>query len=738
MHLFRSVFSMVFLWCSFLPAMADSDETERPKIGLALSGGGARGGAHVGVLEALEEMNVPIDYIAGTSMGAIIGAFYAAGYSPSQIKSIISETNWVDAFSDQSDRRGMTMRKKELDADFLIPHRVGFNSGTIQLPLGVLEGQKLDQIFQKAFLPVREIRDFDDLPTPFRAVATNLVTGAEVVIADGSLADAVRASMSIPGFFAPAEIDELILVDGGMANNLPVSVVREMGADIVIAVDISSPLLNREELDSVLTVTEQLTNFLTRKNTEVQIASLGPDDVLLVPQLGGFGSSDFERVMEIVPAGYEAAMVSKTAILKLASAGDAPAAANRGVLGEEQDEYVVDFILITNSSGLNDEIIRSRLDVDLDEPLDFDRLDRSINQIYSIDVFQTVTYDLVQNEAGESGVEIIAIPRKWGPNYLQFGLEFSDDFSGNSDFGIGAAYTRNALNSLAGELRVDVAIGREGLFEIDFYQPVDKQARWFTEARTFWTREIFNVFDQEDYIAQIEISGPGVALGGGRNFSTTELLRLDYEYYRGKAGVLIGATDLITDDHVDIGELVLQYRHDSLDDLWFPGSGSLYSLGYRYASEELGAAFDYEQAFFGGQIANSWGKNYAQLSFQFGYSFDDKAPLERWFELGGFGRLSGLAPDQLVGRQLGFANVAVYRRLNDINIFPVYAGFTLEAGNVWRLQSDVGFDSLRYSGSVFLGANTPIGPIYLAYGYSDNHQSAFYFYLGNPWKASRY
>ena len=736
MRLFPTALFVSLLLGSLAPVKVAAQEDERPKIGLALSGGGARGGAHIGVLRALEELDVPIDYIAGTSMGAIIGAIYSAGYSPDQIEEIISKTNWVDAFSDQPDRRGMTMRKKELDADFLIPYRVGFNGGEIQLPLGVLEGQKLDQIFQKVFFRVKDIRDFDDLPIPFRAVATNLVTGSEVVISEGSLADAVRASMSIPGFFAPVVIDDLMLVDGGMANNLPVSVVRGMGADIVIAVDISSPLLTRKELDSLVTVTEQLTNFLTRKNTEMQIASLGPDDILLVPNLQDFGSSDFEHVTDIVPAGYEAAMISRAAMVQLAR-NDGAGPASKAIARADH-EYIIHFVEITNESGLNDEIIRSRLDVEVGEPLDFTRLDTSINQIYSIDVFQTVTYDLVQNDVGETGLEIIAIPRSWGPNYLQFGLEISDDFSGNSDFSLGAAYTRNALNSLAGELRVDTVIGREGLFAIDFYQPVDKQARWFVEPRAFWSRQIFNVFDQEDYIAQIEIKGPGASLGFGRNFNTTELLRLDYEFYRGKAGVLIGDTDIITDNKVDIGELVLQYRHDSLDNLWFPGDGSLYTLWYRYASDELGAAFDYRQTFFGGQKAWSWGKNYLQTGLQLGYSFDDKAPLERWFELGGFGRLSGLAPDQLVGRQLGFASVALYRRLNEINVFPVYAGFTLEAGNVWQFESDVSFSSLRYSASLFLGANTPIGPIYLAYGHSDNHQNAIYLYLGNPWKAGRY
>ena len=232
-------------------------DRDRPKIGLALSGGGARGGAHVGVLEALEEMKIPIDYIAGTSMGSIVGGFYAAGYSADEIRQLMMEVDWEAAFTDRPARRNQTMRKKELDAEFLVPFRIGFNKGSIQLPLGVIEGQHLDQIFHRILLPVQEIRDFDQLQIPFRAVATDLVTGQEVVLSAGSLPDALRASMSVPGVFAPVKLDGRLLVDGGMANNLPVSVVREMGADIVIAVDISSPLLKEEQLKSVLSVTER-------------------------------------------------------------------------------------------------------------------------------------------------------------------------------------------------------------------------------------------------------------------------------------------------------------------------------------------------------------------------------------------------------------------------------------------------------------------------------------------------
>jgi len=738
MRLFCLLLSVLLLCLVAAPPARAAETEKRPKIGLALSGGGARGGAHIGVLKALEKLQVPIDYIAGTSMGAIVGGFYAAGYSPEEIEDILGKMDWSGAFSDEPERSGVTMRKKELDANLLIPHRLGFNRGSLQLPLGMIEGQKLDQIFQRVLLPVRDIHDFNDLRIPFRALATDLATGGEVVLGSGSLADAIRASMSIPGVFAPVILNDRMLVDGGMANNLPISVVRDMGADIVIAVDISSPLLTRQQLDSVLTVTEQLTNFLTRKNTEQQLATLGPRDVLLVPWLGDYSTTDFLHALSLVDEGYQAVMISRAGFTGLSQPPAEARPPERDMESMAQKDYIVHFIDIDNRSLLDDEIIRTRLDIEIGQPLDFERLEKSINHIYSIDVFQTVTYDLVANEAGDTGILVNAIPRVWGPNYLQFGIEIADDFAGIADFGFAAAYTRNALNRLGGEFRLELAVGREDLVDVDFYQPVDRKARWFFEPRAFWTRRRFNVIDRHDIEAQLEIAGAGISIGVGRNFSPAELLRLDYEFFRGSVNRVIGDNPFADDDDVHIGELHLQYRHDNQDSLWFPTSGQVLSAGVRVGGDQIGAAFNYEQALVGASLAHTVGRNTALLRFQAGYSFDDTAPLARWFELGGFGRLSGLIPDQLTGPHMGLATLSVYRRLNAIDVLPLYAGFTLEAGNVWQQHDDIGFDGMRTSGSLFVGADTPIGPVYLAYGLADGGENAFYFYLGNPWKTNRY
>jgi NTE family protein len=329
-------------------------------------------------------------------------------------------------------------------------------------------------------------------------------------------------------------------------------------------------------------------------------------------------------------------------------------------------------------------------------------------------------------------------PGVGGPTYFQLGLELSSDFSESSDFKLGAAYTRNALNSLGGELRVIGSIGRQDEISFDFYQPIDLEANWYVQPQIFWRRQNDRYWEEDVNTAKLRTGVLGAGFGVGRNFSTTDRMSLNYEYALGDTDVITGNPGFPVDDRIRIGELGLEYFHDSLDNLYFPGSGMLHRLGYLYSAEELGADIDYQQALAGGTFAFSHNRNNLVLNYSGGYSFDDDVPFERWFRLGGLGRLSGLAPDQLSGRHLILGSLAYYRRLNKLDIFPVYAGFTLEAGNAWEFSDDIGLDDLRYSASIFLGADSAIGPVYLAYGHSDNGDNAVYFYVGNPFRTNRF
>src|SRR5690554_854065 len=323
---------------------------ERPRIGLALSGGGARGGAHIGVLRALEELRVPIDYIAGTSIGAIVGGFYAAGHSTDDLEELVRTIDWDTAFLNITPRQLRSFRRKRDDDSFLVRQRPGLNRGEIELPLGLVQGQMIDLIIAQYTLSASTVDDFDELRVPFRAVAADIATGEAVVLEEGSLARAIRASMALPAALPPVEIDNQLLVDGGIAMNLPVEIARELGADIVIAVDISAALREREELRSVLDVTSQLTNLLTREGVERQRELLVGEDVLLQPEFGpDLTSVDFELMEDAIEYGYAIAMEHRDELERYSLDPEAYAAylASRPVprLGEMP---IVEFVRLVN------------------------------------------------------------------------------------------------------------------------------------------------------------------------------------------------------------------------------------------------------------------------------------------------------------------------------------------------------------------------------------------------------
>ena len=299
------------VWLGLLLILSSSawaaGSLERPKIGLALSGGGSKAGAHIGVLKVLEANNIPIDYVAGTSAGAIIGGLYAAGLSAEEVEQAVGSIDWADILQDSPPRRDLPFRRKRDDLSYLVKYRPGYSDGELKLPLGLVQGQKVTNFFRRHVDRAAEAQDFDLLPIPLRVVATDLESGEAVVLGDGDLPLAIRASMAIPVFFSPVLIDGRQLVDGGPSDNLPIDVVRDMGADIVIAVDITAPLLKSDQIDSVLTVADQLTNMLTQRTVREQVATLTEKDVLIRPDLSGIGGLDFDRTLEAVAPGMLAA-----------------------------------------------------------------------------------------------------------------------------------------------------------------------------------------------------------------------------------------------------------------------------------------------------------------------------------------------------------------------------------------------------------------------------------------------
>ena len=445
------------------PIAAHSNATPaaRPTVGLALSGGGARGGAHIGVLLALRDLRVPIDYIAGTSMGSVIGGFYASGIDEERLQALADEADWDDLFDDSPKRDDRTFHRKRDDALFLVKQQAGLNKGAFGLPLGLVQGQDMDLFLARVMLPVSHIERFDELPIPFRAVTVDMASGDLAILESGSLARAIRASLSVPAAVAPVEIDGRLLADGGVVQNLPVDTARGMGADVVIAVDISTPLAKRDELTSLVAITSQLVGFLTARGTAEQIAKLTEDDVLITPQVGDIRSLEFARFGETYAAGYNATMAVAEKLMPLALSPEDYAAHRAGRRNPRiETPPRIDFVRLDNDSKVADNIVEARLDsIPTGVPLDVDATEVAMAQVYGLELFEHVSYDVVE-DGERTGLAVSVDERAWGPNYLQFGLESSSAGSDQTMFGVSASYLRTAMNRLGAEWRTTVELRR--------------------------------------------------------------------------------------------------------------------------------------------------------------------------------------------------------------------------------------------------------------------------------------
>ena len=717
-------------------ALAQERDAKRPRIGLVLAGGGARGASHVGVLKVLERERIPVDYVAGTSMGSIVGGMYAAGMPPAEIERQLVAVDWEKVFQDKVDREDRSFRRKTDDRLWLYSAKPGFSEGKLKLPPGLVQGQKIDLLLTSLTLPVAEIEHFDDLPIPFRAIAADIQTGEKVVLDSGSLAKAIRASMAVPAALAPVPWEGRRLVDGGIASNLPVEVVRDMGADIIIAVDLGTPLSEHEIGESLLGVAGQLTAILVRNNVEEELAMLTDTDVLILPDLGDITSAQFDRVAEAIPTGVVAAELKLDEIRTLSLSADDYAAHVAARRKPREEMPIIEFVRVDNRTRVSDEYLKGRLqssmrgDPVIGKPLDPARVEKAIDEVYALDIFAHIAYQLVE-EDGRYGLRITALQKSWGPDYLQFGAKWNSSMNGNGVLNLAVGLLKTELNSWNGEWRTTLAIGEEPGILTDFFQPLGRNTKWFAGANMLADQFDVNVFEEgsSDVVERFRIQRFGGTLYGGREFGNWGRGLIAYTRGAGDREIRIG--DPATPDvDFDIGEAIAKLESDRFDDLYFPTRGHSATATYRYADSSIGASSDYEQLLLNAAFAKSFGRNVFLFGADYRSTISGVAPPERLFRVGGLFNLSGFDYNQLSGQN--FAQlIGVYRRdFIKTAIAEVSAGVSVEYGNVWDRRSDMDFDTSQRAGSIFVGADTPIGPAFVGWGMAENSDGTFYVYLG--------
>jgi len=702
------------------PAAADAAPAAtaaptRPKVCLVLSGGGARGAAHVGVLKVLQELRVPVDCIAGTSMGSIVGAAYASGATIPEMEAMLGKLSTRLLFKELPPREELSTHLKRDDKLNLAPFEFGISGKGVLLPKGLVSGVQLEAVLRE-LAKARGFQVFDQLPIPYRAVATDLVTGKPVVLSDGELASAMRASMSVPGVIEPVRLEGRVLVDGGLTNNLPVNVARAMGADVVIAVNLGTPLLREDQLNSVLGVTGQMVNILTEQNVQASLASLRPTDVLILPKLGDYSAADFDHLIDTVPIGEAAARAVADQLAKYSVSPQVFAAwnAHRGAVSPDHTERAVDEIRFENLQRVNPVVAESVMETKVGQPIDQQVLDKDMRRLYGTGDFEHVSYRLLE-EPGRRILSVDAVEKSWGPNYARLGLGLASDFSGDAFFNVLASHRRTWVNSLGGEWRNDLQFGRTNAIATSFYQPLQAGGSGlFIEPRLAFDRRTFDLFEGNQRVATFDTHGPTAIMDVGAQFTRYGETRLGLVYSKSYNSLNTGPPSFAPSPlPVTHSGLRWSTLLDQLDNVNFPQSGYAANLDVFSAMTQLGSDQPFTRVEGSGIAAKSFGGHIWQVAVRYGTRVGaNPLPPERMFQWGGFLQQSGYPTGALLGETLEFGRLVYTNRLVRWSFLEgVYAGASLELGRVGRPLVPNNEQGLLQSGSLFLGVDTPIGPL---------------------------
>ncbi|EHK2861394.1 patatin-like phospholipase family protein [Vibrio parahaemolyticus] len=756
------------LWVSLFliatPSVAqvkNEDTPTRPKVAVVLAGGGAKGAAHIGVLKALEEMHIPVDIITGTSMGAYVGGLYATGMSADEIESFIYSVDWNSGYRDRVDRSQRRVRDKEYEDRYQITTDLGLRFGEVRAPTGVVQGQNMLRVLRETTGNLGRFDSFDELAIPYRSVATDILELDEVVIGNGYLVDAMMASMSVPGALPPYKLNGHMLVDGGVVNNMPVDVARAMGADVVIAVDISTDYKTEDDFTGLFTVADQLSNYLVRRSTQQQVETLQEHDVYIRPNVGQMETVEFDKMPWAFQSGYDITkeMESKLVGLRLSNAEYQKYIDHKQEVRKKLvygDDRVVDEIVIVNNTHYSDVLLTNRLELETGRKIETAEIEKAVENLYALDRFELITYHF--EEVDGSNLLVFDVNEKsWGPNYLNFRFFLEDDFDTDSQYGIGMSTNFTNLNSHGAEMALNVEMGTDKLIEAELYSPVMSSQEFFVAGKVAYSSEGRNlpVSDDDSSLSSVNDFLPvsytefvsEIAIG--IQPTLWQELRLGGRYSSGS----IELSTLASVGNLDFERrgLFANYRLDTLDDFAFPTRGLLVDLEYLVSHDtspqEIGQSKPedivedtvYEiDARFKGAMSYQRHTLVGQAEYSFVQSKNSSITLDPR-ELGGFLHLSGIPRNSLIGQNLFFSSL-VYRYKwfdNDFGLFeaPVYVGASLEHGGTWS-DNDLKLNEapLYNAASIFFGVDSPIGPIMLAYGRTEQNMEAVYLIVGTSFK----
>lgn len=746
--MFRRVFQSLLLalslvLCSVVSAetvQADSSMLIRPKVALVLSGGGARGFSHVGVIRELERLGVKIDIVAGTSMGAMVGGGYASGYSVEQMQDIILGVDWKEMFALRPDRDEINWRRRQDDFKGLGTQEIGLSKKGVLFPDSVVPAQHLEIFLRSITRHVSSVTDLSKLSIPFAAIATDLDTGEAVVMQkDVTLADAMRSSMSVPGAFSPFPYKNHVLVDGGLAQNLPVEQAKAMGADIIIAVNAGTPLGKSKDIHSVAGVMGQMIGILTERNVDHSKSLLTEKDILITTDLTGFNAGDFQKAEAIIEAGEKSAQKYEPQLKRLAVSQktfEQWNLARQSAVQPPQARQVAS-VQVQGLEVVNPKSVIKSADLDLTKPITEDQIAQASAKIWATDDFTLVPYTF---EPGPNGTQTLVWrpqEKPWGYNTIRVGGKISTDFNQEHTFDFLVAHTIGWLNSWGGEWRNEAQIGKDSYFSASFYQPLGAASPLFLMPEIRYESQRYDWYNGSSHaVATLKNKTLEGSLSLGLELGKASVFKAGVGYVSAQSKVSVGEIPGYNsmDDEASFVEISWQY--DTLDNVNFPTKGFyLDARARRYDQMENSADPEVSDYYVETIFPWDWGDGWVSvLSGKAGSStIPGRYPLGGLFNMSGayYGRYSG--SDMVLGR------LQLSKRLQHTDVFgfPIYVGAGFEMGRVQEdvlptYLSDKDLGVWKKAVSAYVAADSIFGPLYLAVGQTSDNDSAVYFFWGRP------
>jgi NTE family protein len=705
----------------------------RPRIGLVLGGGGAKGAAHVGVLRVLDDLRIPVDCIIGTSMGALVGGTYASGMSATEVEDAIRSISWQDTIGRRGMRAQVPMRRKLTGSVYSNSLTFGVRDGRLVAPSGLLSSQNVDLTIQYLVSRSRSVSQFDDLPIPFRAIATDMQTGEMVVLDQGDLALAMRASMAVPGVFSPVTMRGRILGDGGLTRNVPVDIARQTCADVVIAVAVPNPAPTADELRSPLTLVSRTLDVLVGANERQQLETLGPDDVKIVIPMGDIGSASFDRVGDAIPLGREAAMTQEASLRRYSLSEADYLAWREGASRPGREPVTLAEINLVGLDRVNPVRVERTLALSPGDRVTPREIVRRANSVFGLSDFERVAYQL-SGEPEAARLDVILEEISWGPHMLRFDVGLHVGTDSNTAFTLGGDYLRTWVNDRGGEIHGAARVGRTSGLEASFYQPLDASHRWFVEPGFDLQRSLEDIFIDGDAVTRYRFSSGWASLDAGRVFGNRAELRAGLRTGWQAADEEIGSRVLRDVPSEGYGGLSARYTYDTRDRdaLW--QRGAFARVAYFRSEEALGGESPYDRLEGTATFSLPLRRNVGYLRVSGGSSFDTDLPIYDTFNLGGPVSLPGLSIGELRGTSYWSAQASYLQRIADISyVFgqSLYAGLAFTAadmsGRIDRIRAQP-----TYSGAFVLAGRTPLGPVSLSLAATTESDWNLVLGLGRP------